>query len=61
MKIKETIIGPSPLPEPLPDEFRSKLFRSEIECPKTGETFIPAEDDWLHLTEQEFEAFLKRN
>jgi hypothetical protein len=55
INIKETIIGIGPTPpEPIPDEFYSVLFRREIKCPKTGDTFIPAEDDWLHLTEDEF-------
>lgn len=54
MNIKATSIGNGPV-ERLPDELLVKLFRCEIKCPKTGETFVAAEDDWVHLTEQEFE------
>jgi len=63
INLKMSTIGIDPAPEPIPetlmDEMRKKFFRSEIRCPKTKETFIPAEDDWLHLTEQEFQALPK--
>jgi hypothetical protein len=53
--IKVTTYGIGPLPpDLLPDEFQSKLFSGPIECRATGKTFIPTEDDWLHLTEDEF-------
>lgn len=48
-------IGPvEPPPEALPDKFLNKLFRSELQCPKTKRSFTPDDDDWLHLTEDEF-------
>ena len=60
INIKMTVIGDFPTTESLPDRFYDKLFRGELKCPKTGETFIAAEDDWLHLTQAEFEALSKR-
>ena len=57
--IKTTIVGHFPA-ELIPDDFASTLFRRELECPMTHKTFVPAEDDWLHLTEQEFQDFVKR-
>lgn len=47
MKVNVTTIGDGPAPPSIPDEL---LFKSSpIKCPKTGEYFVPAQDDWLHL------------
>jgi hypothetical protein len=55
--IKVTTIGiefAPDIPEEYWDKARAKLFRTEIRCPETKESFIAAEDDWLHLSEEEF-------
>jgi hypothetical protein len=64
INLKKTLIGDGPapdIPDSLINEAWKRCFSSEIKCPKTGDTFIPTEDDWLHLTEQEFRALAKHN
>jgi hypothetical protein len=43
---------PEPLGEPLGEEFFPCGKRT---CPKTGEIYYAAQEDWLHLTEREFD------
>jgi hypothetical protein len=37
-------------------EALQESFNSPIECPVAKKSFTPDEDDWIHLTEEEFHS-----
>jgi hypothetical protein len=54
-RIKITLVGEALNAEEMPPP--EMLFPcGPTKCPKTGKSFDVTEDDWLHLTEEEYHA-----
>jgi hypothetical protein len=54
VRLTHTAIGDASLDVELPSEEEVLHQFRQQECPKNHETFEAAEDDWLHLSEDEF-------